>query len=514
MKPADKPRLELKELTKRYGNVTVLDACTLSFDAGSIHALLGANGAGKSTLVRMIAGLVSPTSGSLSLDGRVYSPLNKRAAEQAGVEIVQQELNLITTLTVAENLQLARLPSRCGVIRQGELRARAIRALNRVGLTELSPDARLGNLGVGTQQMVEIAAALDRECRLLILDEPTAALTQTESETLFQWLEKLREQGVTVIYISHRLDEVKRLADQISILRDGRLVGTYQTSAVSTDQMVERMSGEAVAHSNLSHDSRAIDEPVFRVCGLSGGPVRDVSFEVQKGECLGIAGLVGAGRTELLRLIFGADIASGGHIEFEARAKNAKPAQLRFDHPAAAVAAGLAMVTEDRKANGLLLTHSIQMNSTIAAMWQRFSAWGIVRNGVEREEAEKQCKAMEVRCTDIRQTVGSLSGGNQQKVAIAKWLVRGAKVFLFDEPTRGIDVGARRRIYGLLRSLAAQGKAMIVVSSDTDELMEICDRIAVMSNGTLQETFSRDDWSAERIMQASFSGYLEKEVKQ
>lgn len=486
----------------------------MSFEAGSIHALLGANGAGKSTLVRMLAGLVVPSAGEMRFEGHEYAPGNKRMAERTGVEIVQQELNLIPTLSVAENLLLTRLPTTAGVIRWRELRERATRALARVGLTDLSPQRRLGELGVGTQQMVEIAGALDRHCRLLILDEPTAALTAAESETLFDWLGHLRNQGVAIVYISHRLDEVKRLADRLSVLRDGRLVGTYDGDEVTTERMVELMSGDAGTSVTPNKSRQMQEEVVLRVRSITGGPVRDVSFEVHRGECLGIAGLVGSGRTELLRLIFGADDATSGDVLLNATRRGGDSETTverphRFRHPAEAVKAGIAMVTEDRKANGLLLTKAIRMNTTLASMWNRFSFWGVTRVGREKAEVEVQRQSMEVRCEEDEQAVGTLSGGNQQKVAIAKWLVRDAEVYLFDEPTRGIDVAARRRIYRLFDSLAEQGKGMVIVSSDTDELLEICDRILVLSNGQLVETFMRGDWSAERITQASFSGYMQ-----
>ena len=497
--PAD--LLTLHGLTKRYGPVTVVDGCSLSFRGGEVHALLGANGAGKSTLVRMISGLVEPSAGTMTLGGTPYQPAGKRAAETAGVEIVQQELNLIPTLSVAENLRLARLPARGGIIRRGELRKAARVALDRFRLTDIDPDTKVGTLGVGRRQMVEIAAALDRECRLLILDEPTAALSAAESEALFDWLGRLRDRGVGLVYISHRLDEVARLADRVSVLRDGRHVGTYPAAECPTDRMVELMSGESSAQGEYA-GSLAREETVLRVANLSGGPVRDVSFEVKAGERLGIAGLVGSGRTELLRLVFGADIAVSGAVHLRGSVD-----PRRFRHPREAVAAGLAMVTEDRKQNGLLLPHSIGVNASLASLGRLFSRGGVLRKRAEAEAAERQVASLDVRCRGIGQPVGTLSGGNQQKVAVAKWLVRTADVFLFDEPTRGIDVAARRRIYRLLDSLAAEGKGIVVVSSDLDELLEVCDRIAVMSAGRLVETFTRDDWSADRMMKAAFSGY-------
>lgn len=519
--------LQLTGLTKRYGTTTVVDDCNVDFRAGEIHAMLGANGAGKSTMVRMIAGLIPPSSGSMTLSGKEYSPSNKRDAESTGIEIVQQELNLIPTLSIAENLLLTRLPNTAGIIRGKRLHEKARMALDRFGLTELATHTKVRSLGVGQQQMVEIAAALDRKCRLLILDEPTAALSAAESETLFTWLSRLRKDGVGIVYISHRLDEVARLADRISVLRDGKHVGTLDAKDCSTDRMVQLMSGESTAGNptrkrefesspslipgsrvGLPSDATSLNrelEVTLRVKNLSGGPVKDVSFEVHRGEKLGIAGLVGSGRTELLRLVFGADIATSGGV-FLRGEDNLQ----RFRHPSQAVTAGLAMVTEDRKDNGLLLAQSIRFNATIASMWRRFASLGIVRGTAEESAAIEQCESLEVRCQNTQQQVGTLSGGNQQKIAIAKWLVHDADVFLFDEPTRGIDVAARRRIYRLLQSLAEQGKGIVMVSSDLEELLEVCDRIAVMSDGRLVETFTRDDWSHERIMQAAFAGYRDR----
>ncbi len=498
--------LSVRDLTKRYA-VTVLDRAQIDVRAGEIHGLLGANGAGKSTMCRIIAGLLAPTSGDMTLGGKRYAPTNKQTAEVSGVQIVQQELNLIPTLSVAENMMLGRLPQTLGVIHRRKLREHTKIALDRFGLSEIDPDTVTGSLGVGRQQMVEIATALDRDCRLLILDEPTAALSSRETEKLFDWLGKLRSQGVGIIYISHRLDEVSRLTDRVTILRDGRYVCTQQTADLSTDKMVDLMTGESEhKHRAGEHCSYATDTIALRAESLSrAGVVRDVSFEVRRGERFGIAGLVGAGRTELVRLIFGADVADSGRIFLQDENR-----PRRFCHPSQAVAAGLAMVTEDRKDNGLLLPHSIRVNTTLAAMRSRFSIGGLVRRAAERIAAAEMCELLEIRCTSIEQSAETLSGGNQQKVAVAKWLVRDADIFLFDEPTRGIDVAARRQIYRLFDTLAAEGKALVIVSSDLEELLETCDRIAVMSAGRLVETFSRGDWSEERIMQAAFSQHINK----
>lgn len=509
--------LNITGITKQYGESLVLRDGSLNVREGEIHALLGGNGAGKSTLVRIISGLVHPTSGQMFVQGQPYSPKSKREAEAAGIEIVQQEFNLISTLSVAENLLLTRLPAMGGVIRQRDLHRQAREALDRFDLSDIATDAIVETLGVGQQQMIEIAAALYRKCRLLILDEPTAALSAAEAESLFTWLDKLRDEGVGIIYISHRLDEVSRISDRISFLRDGAMIGTYPTSDLTADEMVELMTGD---HPHTPH-SHAISEPrpesetssaanvALRVERLSGGMVDDVSFQVRQGECLGIAGLIGSGRTELLRLIFGADIASSGGVYLS---DDATPR--RFRHPHEAVSAGIAMVTEDRKQNGLLLSQSIRVNTTLAAMNKRFSRAGMIRFQAEQEATDQHCQSLEIRCTDGQQQTGTLSGGNQQKVVIARWLDTDASVFLFDEPTRGIDVPARKRIYRLIDSLAAEGKGIVIVSSDLEELFETCDRIAVMSNGKMVTTFERADMSHELIMQAAFSGYRERSVEE
>ncbi len=495
--------LEVSDLSKRYA-VTVLDCCRFHVRSGEIHALLGANGAGKSTLCKIIAGLVTPTSGSMILDGSTYSPSSKQAAESLGVQIVQQELELIPTLTVAENLFFGRYPASMGVIRRRELRDRAQRALDRFGLNDIRPESMVESLGIGRQQMVEIAKALDRECKLLILDEPTAALSAGETERLFQWLRRLRADGVGLIYISHRLEEVAGLADRVTVLRDGRYVDTRRTSELSTADMVDLMSGEESSSATATHPYRsfATAQPAMTVQDLSTGIVRSASFTVFRGERLGIAGLVGSGRTELLRAVFGADVCASGHVRL-----GDSDQVYRFRDPSQAVNAGLAMVTEDRKKNGLLLTQSVRTNTTISSLWRRFSRFGIVRMRDESNAVSSMCKTMETRCQSLEQTVNTLSGGNQQKVAVSKWLLRNADVLLFDEPTRGIDVASRRRIYSLFESLAKDGKGIVVVSSDLEELLEICDRIAVMSNGRLVQTFKRGQWTEEAIMKAAFSAY-------
>ncbi len=495
--------LQTNGLTKRYGNVTVLNNVSMEVRAGEIHALLGANGAGKSTVCKIISGLVGATNGSMRIDGNEYRPANKQDAESEGIEIVQQELNLIGTLSVAENLFLTRLPHRVGVLRNGKMHDQARKILNRFGLTDIQTHTPVEMLGIGHQQMIEIARALARDCRLLILDEPTAALSGRESQLLFKHLGRLRDQGVGIIYISHRLDEVASLSDRVTVLRDGQFVETRETASITTDDMISLMSGEENAGEVKEYQTFCNEETAISVRRINSGFIRDVTFDVKRGERLGIAGLVGSGRTELLRAIFGADVALSGEIEL----RGDRSGRL-FRHPSEAVAAGLAMVTEDRKQNGLLLSQSIMANTILSSLRSRFSRWGLIKGSDAHDATSQMMADLETRCESVDQSVGTLSGGNQQKIAIAKWLLRNADVFLFDEPTRGIDVATRRRIYRLIESLAKRGKACVIVSSDLGELLETCDAIAVMCDGKLVDTFHRDQWSREKIMQALFTAYV------
>lgn len=506
-----KPLFTATDIVKRFGSVTVLDGVSVDVRAGEIHALLGANGAGKSTLCKIIAGLLTRDGGVMSIASETsngvdtYLPRDKQTAELAGVQIVQQELNQVSTLTVAENIFLTRLPSVGGVIRKRQMADRARRVLDQFGLKDVPTDAVMGTLGVGRQQMIEIATALDRQCRLLILDEPTAALGVRETERLFERLRSLRDQGMGIIYISHRLDEVARLSDRLTVLRDGKRVCTQETSSTTTDQMVDLMSGQSTSEQH-SFQSFAMDKTALRVNGITAGIVQDVSFSIRRGERLGISGLVGSGRTELLRAIFGADMAERGTVQI------GDGIATRFTHPSQAVAAGLAMVTEDRKQNGLLLRQSIRSNMTIGSLGKKFASWGVIRKQGERQAVHEMVEQLATKCDDIDQLVATLSGGNQQKVAISKWLIRDAEVFFFDEPTRGIDVAARRRIYRLIESLAQAGKTIVIVSSDLDELLETCDRIGVISDGKWIDEFERDSWSSDQIMQAAFAGYRKAEA--
>ena len=502
MSPA--PLLEVENLGKTYA-IPVLENVSLRLDAGQVLALAGENGAGKSTLSKIISGVISPSAGCMRLGGQAYAPSSRHAAEQQGVRMVMQELNLISTLSVAENLFIDCLPHRLGFIDRQALHRAAIPLMAQVGLDALDPATLVGELGVGHQQMVEIARNLVGHCRLLILDEPTAMLTDREVELLFKQIGQLKAQGVAFIYISHRLDELKRIADHLTVLRDGQLVSTGPIAPLSIDAIVKLMVGRDMG-STLDIGERSLGEPVLRVENLGRGKaVHNVSFTLRKGEILGFAGLVGAGRTELMRLIFGADRKSSGHIY---RAQSSK--SLRLDTPKAAVEHGIAMLPEDRKQQALLLPLSIAVNTSLAWL-ASISRCQWLNKTQENALARTQAEKLATRCTSIDQAVGELSGGNQQKVIISRWLHRDCPIMLFDEPTRGIDIGAKFDIYQLMGELSRQQKSMIVVSSDLRELMLICDRIAVMSAGRLVTIFERGQWSQQAILDAAFSGHLAPE---
>jgi len=496
--------LSVRGISKAFPGVQALSGVDFELFAGEVHALVGENGAGKSTLARIIAGVAAPDAGRMQLLGREYKPSGRTNAEAHGVRIVMQELNLISTLTVAENVCIEKLPSRLGFINYRKLNSTARAVMEKVGLGDIDPSTPVGALGVGRQQMVEIAAGLSAlgACRVLALDEPTASLTDSEIELLFSQIEKLKAAGVGIIYISHRIEEVMRIADRLTVLRDGAVILTDSTDRLSIDDIIRQMVGRDLGHEHFRDAGKAAGEAALRVVGLNrGDKVRDVCFEVHRGEILGVAGLMGSGRTETMRAIFGADRADSGQIFL---AGSSRPARIRS--PRDAVRSGIALLTEDRKEQGLLAGLTVRANITLARLTD-LARLGWINMSKERTVAGHYVKALAVRCRSGEQSVGELSGGNQQKVVIAKWLYRDCDILIFDEPTRGIDVGAKFEIYRMLGKLADEGRAIVFVSSDLKELMAVCSRIMVMSAGRVAATFGRGQWTQEKIMAAALSEY-------
>ena len=528
------PLLSIDAVGKDY-TATVLDNVTLALNAGEVLALTGENGAGKSTLSKIICGLESATRGGMRLGGQTYTPTSRRDAEQHGVRMVMQELGLIPTLSVAENLLMGRLPHRAGWLRRDALHTAASQQLAKIGLTHIDPATPVSALGIGQQQMVEIARNLHDDTRILVLDEPTAMLTPRETNYLFDQIAHLTARGVAIVYVSHRLEELRRIADRAAVLRDGRLVDVLPMAGLTEDALVQRMVGRSV--NDLEDRPRRTAGPVVMgVQGIGRGTaVQDMSLELRAGEVFGIAGLVGSGRTELLRLLFGADRADRGsitlHDDIEQREPLAltnqaqaainsianhninpsapRPPVLRtlargFATPLQAIAAGVGLVTEDRKSQGLLLAQPIRINATLSDLGA-ISRGGWLQRGLENRLVQGFIQTLRIRCRGGEQPVGQLSGGNQQKVVFARWLHRPCKVLLLDEPTRGVDVGARAEIYSELDRMAEQGRALLMVSSDLRELMAMADRIGVMSGGRMVAVFERGEWTQQSLLAAAFS---------
>jgi ribose transport system ATP-binding protein len=484
-----KPVIRLREVTKEFPGVLAVDHVNLEIMPGEVHAVAGENGAGKSTLMKLLSQVERPSAGEIEISGQRVEFHGPRHAQTLGVAMVYQEFALAPHLSVAENLYMGHEPGRFGFVnRKGESeQARGL--LARVGL-RTDPDRLVASLTVAEMQRVEIAKALAIDAKVVIMDEPTATLAEKEIEDLFGVIRNLTESGIAILYISHRLDEIFHMADRVTVMRDGKVVETLPVSELDEDKLVRLMVGRDVE--NLYPKPEVdIGEVLLRASGVTrGSALKDCSFEVRAGEILGFAGLVGAGRTELARAVFGADKITSGTIELEGK-------ELRIKKPEDAIHAGIGYLTEDRKGEGLALQLGVDKNITLANLPARF---GFINLGEERRIARRRRDELNIRTPSIRRSVQVLSGGNQQKVVVAKWLETGSKVLFFDEPARGIDVGAKAEMFGLIGELAKQGRGIVLISSYLPELLNMCDRILVMREGEVAGYVPREEFSEEGVI--------------
>ena len=485
--------LEMKGISKRFLGVRALKGVDFALRRGEVHALVGENGAGKSTLMKVLTGIYQPDDGEIFFEGKPYAVKNIGEAQALGIAMIHQELNMMNDLTVAQNVFIGREIKKGFWLKDAEMVKETQKIFDRIGI-KIDPKMQLGRLTVGKQQMVEIAKAVSRDCKLLILDEPTAALTQTEIEELFRIMEDLKAKGIGMIYISHRMDEINRISDRITVMRDGEYVGTVDTASVTKDDVINMMIGRVVYEDPKTHSEVPDDaEVVLEVKHLSSGNAfNDVSFTLRRGEILGFSGLMGAGRTEVARAIFGADPHDGGEIFVNGKRVNIKT-------PEDAVKLGIGYLSEDRKRYGLLLDKSITENSALASI-DKYTKGIFINDRRAKAEAKEENLKLRTKTPSMDQLLKNLSGGNQQKVIIARWLIRNSDILIFDEPTRGIDVGAKSEIYTLMNQLTKQGKSIIMISSELVEIIRMSDRVLVMCEGKKTGELDISEANQENIM--------------
>ncbi len=493
--------LTVTGLKKHFGGVRALDGASFSLRRGEIHALVGENGAGKSTLIKILSGVFPHDAGQITLNGAPYRPASPHDAKASGLQVVHQEFNLLQHLSVAENISIEAMPrNRFGLLNRPEMNRRARVALDAIGLSDVDVRAPVSSLGIAHRQLVEIARALQSDSAILILDEPTATLTERETTRLFDIVTGIRDRGVTVVFVTHYLDEVFAICDRVTVFRSGETIITENITDTTPQNVVRNMVGrELEAQMGAATAARIPGDVALSLKGLrvaSDPNPAGVSFDLHYGEILGIAGLVGAGRTELLRGIVAADPVLSGTLECNGSA-------VHFKGPRDAIAASIAFVTEDRKDEGLILDMPIAANIALASM-KDISRGGLLRFAREQQIAEEGGARLRLKCGSVRDPASSLSGGNQQKVVLAKWLARNPRILILDEPTRGIDVGAKAEIYAILRDLAAQGVALLIVSSELPELTNLSDRIMVMANHRIMGTVHRPDFTEEGILNLAY----------
>ncbi|AGB42385.1 ABC-type sugar transport system, ATPase component [Halobacteroides halobius DSM 5150] len=496
------PFLKIKNLTKEFPGVRALDGVDLEIKRGEVHAILGENGAGKSTLIKVLTGVHTPTEGEIYIEGKKLEDNDpQKALEQLGITPIYQELNLIPQLDVTENIFMGREKSKneiLGWIDRERMEEETKKILSRLGQESISPNDLIRDLGVGKQQMVEISKALSVETKLLILDEPTSSLGKDETKELFDTMGTLKKQGVTMIFISHKLDEVKKMADRVTVLRNGKYIITDRVDNLTEDKMISYMVGEDVDNKFPKMKVEPGKESL-RVENLNRkGVLNNVSFKAYEGEVLGIAGLVGAGRTEIARAIVGADSKDSGDIYVHGK-------KVKIDSPKVALENGIALLTEDRKEQGLFLKQSVKFNIASSNL-KKYRENGFLNLQEQRKDAIRMVDNLNIKTPNVQTKCLQLSGGNQQKVVIGKWLNTEANIFIFDEPTRGIDVGAKVEVFNIINDLVKKGNTVIMISSELPEILNMSDRILVVHEGKITGRFNTDEASKEKIMSAATGG--------
>lgn len=490
-------KIDMRNISKSFGTNKVLEKIDLELQSGQIHALMGENGAGKSTLMNILTGLFPASTGTIYIDGEERTFSNPQEAEEFGISFIHQEMNTWPEMTVLENLFLGReIKTTFGLLNQKLMRQKALEVFKRLGVT-IPLDIPIGNLSVGQQQMIEIAKSLLNQLSILVMDEPTAALTDRETENLFRVIRSLKQEGVGVVYISHRMEEIFKITDFVTVMRDGVIVDTKETSLTNSDELVKKMVGRKLEDYYPEKHSK-IGPVAFEVSNLCGDNFEDVSFYVRKGEILGFSGLMGAGRTEVMRTIFGIDKKKSGKVKIDDQ-------EITITSPSQAIKQGIGFLTENRKDEGLILDFNIKDNMTLPST-KDFSKHGFFDEKTSTTFVQQLINRLYIKSGRPDLEVGNLSGGNQQKVVLAKWIGIAPKVLILDEPTRGVDVGAKREIYQLMNELADRGVPIVMVSSDLPEILGVSDRIMVMHEGRISGELSRKEADQEKVMQLATGG--------
>ncbi len=493
-------RIEMRGIDKSFGSNQVLKQAGFTLESGEVHALMGENGAGKSTLMKILTGVYTKDAGTVLVDGKEVNYKNPQEAEKAGIVFIYQELNVMFDLTVEENLFMGKeIHGKFGICDKKAMQKKAQEALNTLGVN-ISPKTVMSELSVGQQQMVEICKALMADAKVIIMDEPTAALTQSETVALFKVIESLRKKGVSMVYISHRMEEIFELCDRITVLRDGSYIGVKNIPETNMNEIVKMMIGREIGERYPSRDVK-IGKEVLKVKGLTRkGTFHDVSFSVRAGEVLGVSGLMGAGRTEIMQAVFGNLSYESGTIEIDGE-------EVKISNPRQAMEHGIGFITEDRKTEGLMLDKSIRENISLCNLG-RISKSSVISKEAEKDMVAEAIKDLHIKCFGPFHECNNLSGGNQQKVVLAKWILTNPKILILDEPTRGVDIGAKKEIYNIINKLAAQGVAIIMVSSELPEVLGMSDNIMVVREGEVRGIISYEEANQERVMTLATGGTI------